>query len=101
VFLFSCEGGQRGPSEAGSAIADALKDAGAAAVWSFEDKLDAGEAMTSAESLLDQVKRGGSMLDAIKALAKGVSRFKGPRVYLRVQIDLLGQEMPRGSELTE
>jgi hypothetical protein len=80
---------------------DPLKDAGAAAVWSFEDKLDAGEAMTSAESLLDQVKRGGSMLDAIKALAKGVSRFKGPRVYLRVQIDLLGQEMPRGSELTE
>lgn len=89
VFLFSCEGGKTDRSDTGPTLADALKDAGASAVWSFAEKLDAGEAMSAAESLLAEVKRGRSMMDAMTALARTLRKLGGPKVYLRVQLNRL------------
>ena len=85
VFLFSCEGGKTGKSDSGPALADALKTAGARAVWSFEEKLDAGEALSAAASLLSDMRRGRSMLDAMQTLAQTLRKYRAPKVYLKVQ----------------
>lgn len=85
VFLFSCEGGKTGKSDSSPALADALKKAGAGVIWSFEEKLDAGEAMSAASMLLDDLKLGKSMMDGIEALVRTLQKLNGPKVYLRVQ----------------
>jgi hypothetical protein len=86
VFLFSCEGGKAGKSDSGPTLADALKQAGAGSVWSFEEKIDAGEALSAASALLDEVKRGRSMLDAIQTLALTLRKLGSPRIYLKTQL---------------
>jgi tetratricopeptide (TPR) repeat protein len=84
VLLFSCEGGNPGaPSEASASVADYLKEAGARAVWSFEEKVDVRESAEWALNFLVAVRSGRSLLEAIESVVREINRTKGPHVRLK------------------
>ncbi len=89
VLLFSCEGGKPGNrSDASDSLQQAFKKAGADAIWAFEEKVDVGEAVSIALSLMEKVKSGNkSTLDVWEEVVREVQRKKGPRVRLKVQRD--------------
>jgi hypothetical protein len=88
VLLFSCEGAQPGQasetSEATESLAIALKGAGAAAVWGFEHKVDAREAVGLATKFADRLTAGDTVLGAIRRLDNERVRRDVPRVRLKI-----------------
>ena len=103
VLLFSCEGGKRGAaSETGTSLADALKQAGASAAWTFQEKVDASESVAAARRLLEQIKSGKTTLDSIESVVLEWQTRRAPR--LRLEAETRGQrrwnECANGCEQT-
>jgi hypothetical protein len=90
VFLFSCEGGKPGDkSDASDSLQQAFKKAGANAVWAFEEKVEARDAISIALKLLNQLKSGISMLGPIEEIAR-TSKYR-VRLKARREVDI-GQQ---------
>jgi hypothetical protein len=86
VLLLSCEGNARGESPAGSSLAQALKKSGATAVWSYGQKVDAGEAANAAAQFLDLIRSGKSPLETFRSMSRDAAIKAGPLVHLKVSL---------------
>ena len=85
VLLLSCEGTQPGSqSETTASFADALKAAGAAAVYGSTEKLDVRDALSIADRYKEQRGQGLSPLDGIRNIDQQQRKFKAPRMRLKV-----------------
>jgi hypothetical protein len=87
VLLLSCEGNARAESAAGSSLAQALKKSGATAVWSYGQKVDAGEAASAAVQFLGLIRRGKSPLDSFRSMSRDSAIKAGPVVHLKVRLE--------------
>lgn len=87
VLLLSCEGNAHAESPAASSIAQALKKSGATAVWSYGQKVDAGEAASAAARFLELIGSGKSALDSFRLLSRDTATKSGPPVHLKVRLE--------------
>ena len=87
VMLLSCEGNAPVESPASSSLAQALKKSGATAVWSYERKVDAGEAANSAAQFLDLIRSGKSVFDSFRSMSHDAAIKAGPPVHLKVCLE--------------
>jgi len=77
VFLFCCEGGKPGgKSDASLSLQQAFKTAGANAVWAFEEKVDACQAIYIASELLNRMKIRKSILDAVEEIVREFPKYR-------------------------
>jgi hypothetical protein len=91
ILLFSCEGGKpSAESETVASFPDAFKKAGARAILSFEEKVDAGEAASLAMTFLEHVRSGKTDLSAIQETVLEIQARKGPRVRLKAEAQWKG-----------
>jgi hypothetical protein len=91
VLLLSCEGNGRGPSVASASMAQELKKSGAAAVWSYGQKVDAAEASSAGVKFLDHIRSGQTLLESLRSLSRDKAVRAGPEVHLKVELrDLSG-----------
>lgn len=85
VLLMSCEGGQ-GSSDASSSLAQAIKKAGATAVWSYGEKVDAAEASSATVKFLEKIREGKTPLESFRSLSRDKAIKAGPRLHLKVEL---------------
>jgi hypothetical protein len=87
VLLLSCEGNTHAESPASSSLAQALKKSGATAVWSYGQKVDAGEAASAAAQFLGLIRRGKSPLESFRSMSRDSAIKAGPPVHLKVRLE--------------
>ena len=91
VLLLSCEGNSRGNSAASLSLAQELKKSGATAVWSYGQKVDAGEASSAAVEFLESIRSGKTLLESFRLLTRDRAVKAGPEVHLKVQLQDLSR----------
>ena len=96
VLIFSCEAAKReekaDKSFASDSIVEALKRAGAKAVFGFEEKVDAAESISDALKFTGAFKpsqqekeRKTTVGEALERMILEIQRKKGPKTMLKVQ----------------
>lgn len=86
VLLLSCEGAQPAPSEASISFAEALKVAGAAAVYGAEQKLFVRDALAIAEQFATERARGGvSLLEILRRVDTRQREVGATNLRLKVE----------------
>lgn len=86
ILLFSCEGGKPAERSAASlSFAEAFKQAGARAVWSFEEPVDVREAVSTSNKFLNRLRAGNTLLQAIQSTVLELQNKKGPQTRLKAK----------------
>ena len=98
VLIFSCEAAKReekvGKSVVSYSIVEALKKAGAKAVFGFQEKVDAGESTSDALKFTKAFKSSKTVQEkkttvgeALEKMILEIQGKKGPRTMLKVKIE--------------
>ena len=85
MLLLSCEGARSELSAATQSFAEALKEAGAAAVYGAEEKLDVHTALSIADKFAERRAKANSTLDVIRGIDEEQRRVGGRRMRLKVE----------------
>jgi hypothetical protein len=86
VLLLSCEGAQPSqPSETTQSFAEALKSAGAAAVYGAEEKLDVRVALSIADRFVESKARGASAMENLRRIDQEQGKIGATRMRLKVE----------------
>ena len=84
VLLLSCEGLSGARSDATIAMSESLKAAGATAVWGFEQKVDAREALFVAQRFAEEAEKGTPTLETIRTVTEQRAR-SAPAMRLKLE----------------
>jgi len=89
VLLLSCEGDAAGVSSASSSIAQELKRSGAMAVMSYEQKVDAREAVSAGVQFFENMRSGKTPSESFRLTVRSKGVRAGPKLHLKVQLQRL------------
>lgn len=85
VLLLSCEGAQGAASDTTSSLAESLKEAGATAVWGFEQKVDVRDALMVARRFQEAATKKSAALSAMRAIDAERTKIGLPQMRLKVE----------------